>query len=71
MLIDGELVDARSGQRFETVNPATGDVIASVPQGDAADVDRAVTAARRAFKSGVWSRLEPRARMEVLYRSPS
>ncbi len=68
MVIDGELVEARSGATFETVNPATGSVIARLPQGDAAEVDLAVAAARRAFKSGVWSRLEPRARMQVLYR---
>jgi acyl-CoA reductase-like NAD-dependent aldehyde dehydrogenase len=68
MLIDGELVEAQSGRRFETVNPASGAVIASVPAGDAAEVDLAVAAARRSFKSGVWSRSEPRARMEVLYR---
>ena len=68
MLIDGEPVDARSGKRFETVNPANGEVIASVPLGDESDVDRAVAAARRAFKAGIWSRLEPRARMAVLFR---
>ena len=68
MFIDGELCDTRSGKRFETVNPATGEVITSVPSGDADDVDRAVRSARRAFRSGVWSRLEPRARMDVLYR---
>jgi acyl-CoA reductase-like NAD-dependent aldehyde dehydrogenase len=68
MLIDGRLVEAQSGRRFETINPANGKVIASVPAGDAAEVELAVAAARRAFKSGVWSRSEPRARMEVLYR---
>ena len=68
MFIDGALLDAASGKRFETINPANGEVVASVPSGDAGDVDRAVSSARRAFKSGVWSRLEPRARMEVLYR---
>ena len=68
MFIDGALADTPSGKRFETVNPATGEVVASVPSGSAEDVDRAVASARRAFKSGVWSRLEPRARMEVLYR---
>jgi acyl-CoA reductase-like NAD-dependent aldehyde dehydrogenase len=68
MFIDGELCDTQSGKRFETVNPATGEVITSVPSGDADDVDRAVRSARRAFRAGVWSRLEPRARMEVLYR---
>jgi acyl-CoA reductase-like NAD-dependent aldehyde dehydrogenase len=68
MLIDGKLVEARSGKRFETINPATGDVIAAVPLGDESDVNRAVAAARRAFKSGIWSRLEPRSRMAILYR---
>jgi gamma-glutamyl-gamma-aminobutyraldehyde dehydrogenase len=68
MLVDGKLVEARSGKRFETVNPATGEVIAAVPQGDESDVDLAVMAARRSFKSGIWSRREPRARMDVLYR---
>ena len=68
MVIDGALVEAQCGKRFDTVNPATGAVIASVPLGDENDVERAAAAARRAFKSGVWSRLEPRARMAVLYR---
>jgi len=71
MFIDGELCDTQSGKRFETVNRATGEVITSVPSGDADDVDRAVRSARRAFRAGVWSRLEPRARMEVLYRFAS
>ena len=68
MFIDGELRDTQSGKRFETLNPANGEVITSVPAGDADDVDRAVRSARRAFRSGVWQRIEPRARMEVLYR---
>ena len=60
--------DTQLGKQFETVNPATGEVITSVPSGDADDVDRAVRSARWAFRAGVWSRLEPRARMDVLYR---
>jgi len=68
MFIDGELCDALSGERFETVNPATSEVIASVPSGAAGDVDRAVLSARRSFRAGTWSRIEPRARMQVLYR---
>lgn len=68
MFIDGALLEAPSGKRFETVNPANGEVVASVPSGSVEDVDRAVASARRAFKSGVWSRLEPRARMDILYR---
>src|SRR5215472_16831026 len=68
MLIDGKLIAAQSGRWFDTVNPANGEVIAVVPSGDAGEVDLAVAAARRAFKSGTWSRLEPRARLGVLYR---
>jgi acyl-CoA reductase-like NAD-dependent aldehyde dehydrogenase len=68
MLIGGDLVEAASGKTFETINPANGDVLASIPLGDASDVDRAVAAARKAFKSGIWSRMEPRKRMNVLYR---
>ena len=68
MVIDGKLLPAQSGKQFETVNPATGEVVATVPLGDAAEADLAVAAARRAFKSGIWSRMEPRSRMEVLYR---
>jgi len=68
MLIDGKLVEAKSGRKFETVNPANDQVIAAVPSGDVADVDAAVASCRKAFKSGVWSRMEPRRRMEVMYR---
>ena len=66
--IDGEFVASRNGKTFESINPATGGVIAEVTRGDADDIDLAVKAARRAFKSGAWSRMEPRDRMEVLYR---
>ena len=50
MLINGEQVDALDGQTFEVVNPATGEVIANVPLGGKADVDRAVEAAQKAFE---------------------
>jgi hypothetical protein len=70
MLIDGRLVEAQSGRRFETVSPANGAVIAAVPSGDAGEVDLAVAAARRARKSGIWWRLEPRSqcRRDVVER---
>ena len=68
MVIGGKLVDAKSGRRFETTNPANDETLASVPSGDAEDVDLAVASARAAFKSGVWSRMDPRARMQVMYR---
>src|SRR5215467_2272934 len=66
--IDGKFVDAKKGKKFETINPATGEVIASVARSDASDVDVAVKAARKAFKSGVWSRMAPRDRMTVIYK---
>jgi betaine-aldehyde dehydrogenase len=50
MIIGGESVDAADGQTFEVVNPATGKVIATAPQGGREDVDRAVTAAQQAFE---------------------
>lgn len=68
LYIDGKFVEAASGAKFETVNPANGEVIAAVARGAAEDVDRAVTAARRAFKSGVWSRMAPTDRMAVMSR---
>jgi acyl-CoA reductase-like NAD-dependent aldehyde dehydrogenase len=68
LFIDGKYVDAKKGGRIESVNPANGQVIAEVAAGTAEDIDRAVTAASRSFKSGGWSKMAPRARMEVLYR---
>lgn len=68
LFIDGKFVDAVDSQRFTTFNPATGQPIAEMVRGNAADIDLAVKAARRAYKSGVWSRMAPRARMDILYR---
>jgi acyl-CoA reductase-like NAD-dependent aldehyde dehydrogenase len=67
-LIDGALVDAASGKTFETINPATGQVLARVAEGDAEDVDRAVSAARRAFEDRRWAGQPPAARKAVLLR---
>ena len=61
MLIDGKLVQAASGKTFEVYNPATGSVIANVPEGDKHDVDLAVAAARRAFDDGRWAKIGPAA----------
>ena len=66
--IDGAFRDAASGKSFETINPATGEVIAAVAHCGADDVDLAVKAARRAFDSGVWSRAAPEARKAVLLK---
>jgi aldehyde dehydrogenase (NAD+) len=55
MLIDGELAEAASGRRFDNVNPATEDVLGQVADGSAADMDRAIAAARRAFDQMGWA----------------
>jgi hypothetical protein len=57
MLINGKLVPAASGKTFEVYNPATGAVIANVPEADKQDVDIAVAAARRAFDDGRWAKV--------------
>ncbi len=69
LFIGGRFVNASSGGRFPTLNPATRQTLAEVAQGTAKDVDLAVAAARKAFRSGSWSRMAPRARMEILYRA--
>jgi acyl-CoA reductase-like NAD-dependent aldehyde dehydrogenase len=66
--IDGAYRPAVSGKVFENVNPATGETFGTVAACDAADVDLAVKAARRAFDAGVWSRAAPEARKQVLLR---
>ncbi len=69
LFIDGKFVDAMDGRRFVTFNPATGQPIVEMARGGPKDIDLAVRAARRAFRSGAWSRMAPRARMDVLYRA--
>lgn len=67
-LIDGKLVNSKSAQSFDTVNPATGRVIATVTSCGPEDVDAAVAAGRKAFESGVWSRMAPEDRKQILFR---
>ncbi len=64
--INGSFRPSQSGNTFESVNPATGDVLARVAACEAADVDFAVAKARDAFEDGRWSRLHPSERKEVL-----
>jgi aldehyde dehydrogenase (NAD+) len=68
LFIDGKWIDAASGKTFETVNPATEEVLAAVAEGDAADVDKAVAAARRALDSGPWGTMDARDRGRLLSR---
>ncbi len=67
LFIDGKFVDAESGKTFETPNPATGATLAEVAEGDKADIDKAVEAARRAFE-GKWSKVSARDRGRMLYK---
>ena len=68
MLIGGEWTQAQTGETFETVNPATGSVLATVASGGPDDVDRAVAAARRAFEEPAWADMNPHERTLVLLR---
>ncbi|MFY9845358.1 MAG: aldehyde dehydrogenase family protein [Terriglobales bacterium] len=68
MLIDGKWLNAASGKTFPTYNPATGEVLAQVAEGDRADIDAAVHAARRAFDSGPWSRMTASERGRMIWR---
>src|SRR5436190_4706505 len=67
LFIGGELVEPVDGGAFKTVNPATEEVLAEVPEAGPGDVDRAVRAARRAY-SRTWSRLSGRERGKYLFR---
>jgi len=68
MFIDGEWRDAVSGNSMPTTNPANGETLAEVALGDAADVNAAVQAARRAFDSGPWPRMDALERGAILRR---
>jgi acyl-CoA reductase-like NAD-dependent aldehyde dehydrogenase len=68
LIINGEAVDAASGETFTTVNPATEEAICSVAKAGIEDVDRAVKAARAAFESGPWPRMRPMERQRILWK---
>jgi acyl-CoA reductase-like NAD-dependent aldehyde dehydrogenase len=68
MYVDGQWVEAENGESFESINPATGEAWATVPAASAADVDRAVQAAHRAFSEGEWSSMLPTQRGKLLRR---
>ncbi len=67
LFIGGEFVAPEKGRYFDSVNPATEEKLARVAEADAADVDRAVRAARAAY-NGAWSKLKPRERGKYIYR---
>src|SRR6185312_7162224 len=69
LLIDGKWVQAHSGKTFDSIDPATGEVLARVAEGDKADIDLAVKAARRAFESGPWSKMTASERGRILWKT--
>src|ERR1700721_2647044 len=68
MLINGKWVEAASGKTFATYNPATGEVLAQVAEGDREDIDRAVKSARAAFETGPWSKLNASQRGRLVWK---
>ena len=68
MYINGEWVGAENGETFTSVNPATGQTWAEVPEASEADIDRAVEAAHHAFSEGAWATMTPTARGKMLRR---
>lgn len=66
--INGEYATAQSGETFETINPATEEVIARVSDPGEADIDRAVQAASHAFDEGEWTKMEPAERSRIIYK---
>jgi phenylacetaldehyde dehydrogenase len=68
MFVNGKWEEASSGKTFPSYNPATGEVLAKVAEGDREDIDRAVKAARKAFESGPWSHMTPSERGRLMWR---
>jgi phenylacetaldehyde dehydrogenase len=68
LLINGRWVDSASGKTFPTYNPATGEVLTQVAEGDREDIDEAVRSARAAFEAGPWSRLTASRRGRLIWK---
>jgi phenylacetaldehyde dehydrogenase len=68
MLINGRWVDAVSGKTFPTYEPSTGEVLAKVAEGDHADIDLAVKAARKAFETGPWRKMTASERGRLIWK---
>src|SRR6202047_3760671 len=68
LLIGGKWVAPKSGKTFETVNPSNEEVLALIAEGDKADVDEAVKAARKAFDDGRWPSMGPHRRARYLFK---
>ena len=68
LFINGQWADSASGKTFETPDPATGETLARIAEGDAEDINRAVKAARKAFEEGPWSRMTPSERGRLVWK---
>jgi phenylacetaldehyde dehydrogenase len=68
MLINGEWTESASNKTFPTYNPATGEVLVEVAEGDKEDINRAVSAARAAFEKGAWFRMTPSERGRAIWK---
>ena len=68
LLIDGKSIGAVSGKTFQTINPATEQVLVEIAEGASADVDAAVAAARKAFEAPAWANMSPHARTQALLK---
>lgn len=68
LFINGRFCDAASGKSFDCISPRDNKVIATIAEGDAEDIDRAVQAARQAFEAEIWAGLPPRERGVILQR---
>jgi phenylacetaldehyde dehydrogenase len=67
-MVLGQWVNAASGKTFETPNPATGETLAHIAEGDVEDINQAVRAARAAFDTGPWSRMSPSERGRIIWK---
>ncbi len=68
MVVNGQLVNAASGERIDMICPSDGHIFASIPRGKMADVDLAVAAARKAFDDGPWPKMPPAERGRILMK---
>lgn len=68
LYINGQFVESKSGKIFNSYNPATGEVLATVYEAQAEDIDEAVKAARKAFDEGPWSKMNPAERSRLMYK---
>ncbi|MDZ5474520.1 aldehyde dehydrogenase family protein [Bacillus sp. 31A1R] len=68
LYINGEFVESTSQKTFDTYNPATGEVLATVFEAGPEDIDKAVRAARKAFDEGPWSKMGTAKRSRLMYK---